>query len=169
MARETFQIIGLEGVLKTLQELPPELVSKNGGPVRAALRKAALLIQKQAQANVQRIIDEPNASGLPPESTGLLKANVVVQRGKAPRSGKGERYLIRVRRKRYPGSKDWKERSTSQIGALLEYGTGQRRPSPWMRPAFEQRKQEALAVFQRELPAAIDRAVKKLARQNGVA
>ena len=169
MAIESFRVEGLQGVLDTLKQLPPELVSKNGGPVRTALRKAAVLIQKQAQANVQAIMDTPNAGGMPSESTGLLLKNIVAQRIKPPRGQRGERFMVRVRKKRYDGGADWKPRNTAQIGTLLEQGTETRQAMPWMRPAFESKKAEAVAVFERELPAAIDRIVKKLAKQNGVA
>jgi len=50
---------------------------------------------------------------------------------------------------------------------MLEAGTERRRAMPWMRPAFEAKKGEALQVFATELPRAIDRAVKKLAKRNG--
>lgn len=169
MAIESFRVEGLKGVLDTLQQLPPELVSKNGGPVRSALRKAALVIQKQAQENLQAIIDQPNAGGIPAESTGLLKKNIVAQRIKPPAGQRGERYMIRVRKKRYEGNAEWKPRTTAQIGTLLEYGTERRPAMPWMMPAFESKRAEAMALFERELPRAIDRIVKKLAKQNGVA
>ncbi len=169
MAVESFRVEGLQGVLDTLKQLPPELVSKNGGPVRTALRKAAVLIQKQAQANVQAIMDAPNAGGVPADASGLLLKNIVAQRIKPPRGQKGERFMVRVRKKSYPGNADWKKRTTAQIGALLEQGTEKRSPMPWMMPAFESKRAEAAQVFERELPAAIDRIVKKLAKQNGVA
>jgi len=169
VAIESFRVEGLKGVLDTLQQLPPELVSKNGGPVRSALRKAALVIQKQAQENLQAIIDQPNAGGIPAESTGLLKKNIVAQRIKPPAGQRGERYMIRVRKKRYEGNAEWKPRTTAQIGTLLEYGTERRPAMPWMMPAFESKRAEAMALFERELPRAIDRIVKKLAKQNGVA
>ena len=34
-----FKLQGVDGVLATLQSLPAEVVSKRGGPVKAALRK----------------------------------------------------------------------------------------------------------------------------------
>ena len=45
---------GTEGVLATLRSLPPELVSKRGGPVKTALRKGAQVIRKQAAADLRR-------------------------------------------------------------------------------------------------------------------
>lgn len=170
MAIESFRVEGLKGVLDTLQMLPPELVSKNGGPVRSALRKAAVLIQKQAQENVQAIIDAPNADGEPSRSLGLLKANIIVQRIKPPAGQRGERYMVRVRKKAYPRERTGpnKGKTALGVGALLEQGTERRDAMPWMRPAFEARRVEAVQVFERELPAAIDRIVKKLAKQNRV-
>ena len=164
MPRESMRVEGLEGVLDALRKLPPEIVSKNGGPVRSALRKAAVVIQKQAQANVQAIIDSPNAGGLPTESTGLLKANIVAQRVKPPRGTKGERFMIRARKKVYPGNGKWKKRTTAQIGALLEYGTEKRAPMPWMRSAFDTKKAEAVDTFTREIRQRIDAIIRKLSR-----
>ena len=171
MAIESFRVEGLAGVLDALKQLPPELVSKNGGPVRTALRKAAVLIQKQAQANVQAIIDAPNIDGAPSKSLGVLKANIIAQRIKPPAGQKGERFMVRVRKKAYPAERSGpkKGKTATGVGALLEQGTETRQAMPWMRPAFESKKAEAVAVFERELPAAIDRIVKKLAKQNGVA
>ena len=56
---------------------------------------------------------------------------------------------------------------TNDVLFMLEAGTERRRAMPWMRPAFEAKKGEALQVFATELPRAIDRAVKKLAKRNG--
>lgn len=153
---------GLEGVLDTLRGLPPEIVSKRGGPVRAALRKAALVIHRQELANLQAVT--ANTTSVDKRlSTGFLAQNVVVTRGKAPTGGKGERYLVRVRRKVYPGRQKVRTLATAQ---LLEYGSSKQPAEPWIRPAFESRKQEAMDTVQRELLAAIERTVKKLARAN---
>ena len=53
---------GLEGVLDTLKSLPPELVSKRGGPVLAALKKGAKVIQLQEKANLRAAIAHTTAS-----------------------------------------------------------------------------------------------------------
>ena len=70
------KVSGLDGVLDTLKSLPAEVVSKRGGPVRAALRKGAVVIQKQEKANLQAVTvnaDDPDKAA----STGLLLKNVV--------------------------------------------------------------------------------------------
>lgn len=163
MAREGFRIEGLRGVLDTLKALPPEIVSKAGGPVKLALKKAAEVLRDEARANVRRIVSEPNAGGLD-ESTGLLEQNIVATRGKPPQGKNGERYLVRVRRKRYT-DKTGKPVVTPQVGRLLEYGTERRRPLPWLRPAFDAKKNEVVATFVREMTQRTEKIIAKLARQ----
>lgn len=154
---------GLNGVLETLKSLPPELVSKRGGPVKAALRKAARVIHKQAMANLERVTSNQTQSG-EKLSTGLLKKNLVVSRGKPPYGSKGERYLVRVRRKSYP--RKGKTITTLATANWLEYGSSQQTAEPWLRPAFHMKAQEAIHTAETELLKQIDKVVKKLANQN---
>ena len=168
MARETVRIEGLAGVMRSLQQLPPEIVSKRGGPVRSALQKAAKAMQVAAQTKLQGIIDRPNEDGLPSESTGLLKKNIVTKRGRLAGGEKGELYSVGVRRKAYPESKG-KRVSTPQVARLLEYGTERRAPLPFLRPAFEENKGRVLGIFTDEINKKLSAIWKTLARQNGVA
>jgi len=154
------KLTGMDGVLNLLQSLPPELVSKRGGPVKSALRKAALVIQKQAKANLQAATH--NATEEQSYSTGLLLQNLIVSRGKAPSSGKGERYLVRVRRKGYV--RKGKPVSTLKTAQLLEYGSSQQPAEPWIRPAFNAKATEAIRTAETELLKNLDRIVKKLAK-----
>jgi HK97 gp10 family phage protein len=154
---------GLNGVLETLKSLPPEIVSKRGGPVKAALRKAARVIHKEAQTNLDRVTSNTTDSG-EKLSTGLLKKNLIVSRGKPPYGSKGERYLVRVRRKSYP--RKGKTTTTLATANLLEYGSSQQNAEPWLRPAFAAKAQEAINTAQTELLKQIDKVVKKLANQN---
>lgn len=163
---ETVRLEGLKGVLDTLKSLPPELVSKRGGPVRAALRKAAVVIQKQEIGNLQAIIAAPN-KGSADESTGLLAKNIVVSRSRLKGGQNGERYLVRVRGRKYEG-RGKKPIVTQQVARLLEYGSERNTPKPFIRPAFEAKKQEATDTFVTEVNKGIQRILKKLQRQNRV-
>jgi HK97 gp10 family phage protein len=154
---------GVEQTFATLRALPAEIASKRGGPVRAALRKAAVVVQKQELANLQTVTSNATSAGKR-LSTGFLAKNVVVTRGKAPLGSKGERFLVRVRRKTYPDTNG--EVSTLKTAQLLEYGSSQQPAEPWIRPAVEGRGREAIETFERELRAGVDRAVRKLAKQN---
>lgn len=179
MARETIQIEGLNGVLQTLKQLPAEIVSKSGGPIRASLRKAARVILVEAQKNVQKIIDTPNKDGRF-ESTGLAKKSIRA-RIIAPSGGlKGEAVIITVKPKqKYEGRTIRRKKRRGGLGKerplyandvlfMLENGTEKRPAMPWMRPAFESKKREALDVFTKDLVMRIQRIQKKLEAQNRV-
>jgi hypothetical protein len=159
------KVTGLDGVLDLLKKLPPELVSKRGGPVRAALRKGALVIQKQEKANLQAIISGTNNTG-GKRSTGLLSKSLIVSRGKAPIGGKGERFLVRVKRKVYPRpSNEGGVTTTLKVARILEYGSSKQAPRPWIRPDAESKAQEAVDVTTKELVRRLNLIVKKLARK----
>lgn len=170
MARETVKIEGLDGVLKTLRELPPEIVSKNGGPVRSALSKAANMMLAEAKLNVRKIIDAPNQSG-GDESTGLLLLSLRAKRGRLGGGEKGELYSVGIKQKQmYPAKFQDKRNSVSaaKVGRQLEYGTEKRMPMPWLRPAFDAKKGQVITMFVSELNKKLGAIVRKLARKNRV-
>lgn len=156
--RTEIKLHGLDGVLKMLSELPKEVVSKRGGPVKAALRKGANVIAKQERANLRAATANQTKEGR--ESTGFLLKNLIVSRGKPPASGNGERYLIRFRRKSYPDRKG-KAVTTLKTAQLLEYGSSKQPAEPFIRTAFQARAREAIETVERELVAAIDRIASK--------
>ena len=163
----TMNVQGLDGVLQTLQSLPPEIVSRSGGPVKLALAKAARVIRDQAKVNLKAAIAINGDA-----STGLLEKNVVVTRGKDPVGTRGERYLVRVRRKAYDGDKLGKRQkagkrvTTHKTAALLEHGSSHQPAKPWLRPAVAQKGEQAINVFTTDLNRRIDATIKKLAQQN---
>lgn len=168
MATQLVRIEGLQGVMKTLKELPPEVVSSRGGPVRRSLRKASKIMIEQMKANIQQIMDTPNV-GYHDEHTGLLLKNIYTKRMKM-QNKKGESYRVGPRvRKKYPKkSVNSKEVTVVQVGRLLETGTEKRPPYPWARPAFDARKNEVIPIFVMELKKDLGRIQKKLAKKNGV-
>lgn len=164
-------LTGVEGVLATLQSLPAEVVSKRGGPVKAALRKGALVILKQEKANLQAVMGH-QVNGQQRQSTGLLLKNLIASRGKAPADGNGERYLVRVKRKTYTLGDNGRARGGKGITTTianaqrLEYGTSRQPAESFIRTAFNSRAQEAIGVIEKELVKGIDRVVNRLASQN---
>lgn len=156
------RLSGLDGTLATLQSLPAEIVSKRGGPVKLALAKAARVIRDEEKRRLGAVIRNGGE-----HATGLLEANVVASRGKAPAGGKGERYLVRVRRKAYPGRHDRRGAITVlKSAALLEYGSSKQLATPWVRPAFAAKAQTAIDVFVVDVNKRIVTTVKRLAAQN---
>lgn len=152
--------VDADGVLAMLRSLPAEVVSKRGGPVKLALAKGARLIRDEAKKNLQASIAQGGDV-----STGLLLKNVIASRGKAPTGGKGERYLVRVKRKTYE-TDGGKPVTTLKTANLLEYGSSHQPATPWLRPAVQAKGQQAVTVIVADLRRRIDLTVKKLARQN---
>lgn len=159
---EAVRVAGLDGVLERLQALPAAIGAKGGGPARAALAKGARVFRDQAIANA-------------PRDTGLLQESIVARRDSRPGMvGASEAYYVGVRRKarRYANTK--RNRGKGRAGKtyfvdgtafywlFLEFGTEKMAARPFLRPAFESRKEDALNVIVTEMHAGIDRAVRKL-------
>jgi len=159
------RLSGVDGVLATLHSLPAEVVSKRGGPVKSALRKGAVVILKAEQANLRSIMGH-QVNGERRESTGFLLKNLIVTRGRAPKTGKGERYIVRVKRKIYPDRSKAASTTTTLNAARLEYGTSDQDAEPFVRPAVQTKGREAISVIEAELLRGLDRIVSRLAAQN---
>jgi HK97 gp10 family phage protein len=140
-------------VVGMLQKLPPEIVSKRGGPVLRALRKGAKVIERAEKQHLESQLED--------ESTGLLMKNIVVSRGEAPSGGKGERVLVRIRRKAYP-DRNGHTVTTLQSAQLKEYGSSKQAPQSFIRRAFTEKAAEAITTTEKALLADIDRISKKL-------
>src|SRR5690606_28433132 len=95
----------------------------------------------------------------------LLAKNIIASRGKQVFGSKGERYLVRVKRKPYPDRKG-KPVTTRKTAALLEYGSSHQLATPWMRPAVQTKGAEAINVIATDLKRRVDLTIKKLAKQN---
>lgn len=160
-------LTGVDDTLRVLQSLPREIVSKRGGPVKLALAKGARLIRDQAIQNVRTVTAGSD------ESTGLLAKNIIASRGKQIFGSKGERYLVRVRRKAYDlqkiGKRDkaGKRVTTHKTASLLEYGSEHQQATPWLRPAVQQRGAQAINVITADLNKRIQKVVRDLARKSG--
>lgn len=157
---------GLQGVLATLQSLPPEVVSKGGGPVRVAVRKAANLIRDEARA---QMIARGNTPGETRRNyaTGFTAKQIIAKRTKLTKI-KGERFVVTVRPVPHPsGNKIGKRQiKANDVAFIMEAGSAKQPAEPWMRPAYAAKKDLAMQTMETELKAAIDRVVKKLERQN---
>lgn len=169
MAIERVKVLGLTGVMDALRELPPEVISRRGGVIRPALRKGGAVILAQAQENVQRIVDEENLDGRF-VSTGLAKKSLKIKRTRPLGGANGEAFIVAVARAKYAGrtiarkGRKIAELRANDVLFMLEAGTERRRPMPWMRPAFEAKRDQALAVFVDETHKGLERVRKKLER-----
>lgn len=158
MADVEFKLKGVDEVRKRLLELPKELQLK---PARSALGKAATIVRKQAQANALRI-DDPN--------TGRRIADNIVQRFRGRYYRRTGDLMISVgvgtEKGRIPkGNPDTGAKGNTPHWHLLELGTENQRPQPFLRPAAEEAAAQVMDTFTLNMNKAIDQISKKLAKK----
>lgn len=154
------KVEGLAELAKALKALPPEIAGKNGGPLRKAIGRAAVVIRDDARRRA-------------PVDTGNLRDNIIaVRKRKSPQGTEG--YFIEVRRKRrkYANTranrrkgrvgKTYENLGEAYYGMFVELGTAKMPAQPFLRPAFESKKVEAVETFRVELAKGIEQAAKKV-------
>ncbi len=164
MASNPVMLRGLDGLLAALQALPPAVASKNGGPARVALAKGAKVILEDARARA-------------PKASGDMAKSLIMYRDRNPKkAGANERYVIGVPRikKKYANTKrnvrkgrqgkEYQIDGDTYYWRFIEFGTERQPAQPFIRPAFESQKENALAVITDTLAKGIEAAAKKVAR-----
>jgi len=169
-----FELTGLDNLLGTLDTVTYDMKRKGG---RFALRKAAQVVQKQAQANARRLDDPATEediaeniavrwSGRTFKRTGNLMFRIGVRGG--ARSYANTRANVRAGRagqtyqtggdKTNPGGDTWYWR-------LLEFGTENMAARPFMRPAATQAADAATSEFITQYEKALARAIRRANRR----
>ncbi len=150
------KVKGLDNVMDMLKNLPNEVISVRGGPVKTALKRAALVIKKEVAKNLNQTVSD--------EATGLLAKSLISTRGKT--NGMGEKYVVRFKNLKYTRSSG-EEVTTRKSGHLLEYGSSKQKPQPYIRPAAQAKAQEAINVFSKEINKEIEKLTKKYITRTG--
>lgn len=169
MTVDTQTLHGVDDLLAKLKSLPPEIVSKRGGPVKSGLRKGGVVIQRAAQEQIRAIVRKPESESHRYVSTDLLAQSVVVRRDAHPeQAGANERYRVLISRGRkfiYPATlHETTQIKTVMTARYLEFGTEQRPPTPWMLPAFMQSRQRALETVVTEISRGVELVIRRLDR-----
>lgn len=154
------EIMGADEIARLLRSLPAEVVSKKGGPVKLALAKGARYLRDREREALRSVLVEGE------ESTGLLEENIIASRGKAPMGGNGERYLVRIKRKMYPG-RPGEQVSTLKSAQLKEYGSAQQPAASFIRRTVRTHGARTIEIIVDDLKSRLDKIVSKLAATNG--
>jgi HK97 gp10 family phage protein len=137
-------IVGMDGLLASLRGLAGDKIAK--AALRKALRAAAKPIQKQGVANAP-VRQEPYPAGTKNRSPGTLRKNIKVRAMRRSRKGIGIMVSSSGQKNVFAGD--------AYYGGFLEYGTATISPRPFMRPAFDSKKDvaklSAIEVMQTEI------------------
>lgn len=151
---------------KTLEALPLKLGER---VVRAALRAGAQTIRKQAQANAP-VLKEPS----PYRKAGTIKANITVRKSKREKFGVyvsvkplTSKQILSYRQSN-GGAKGATNPNDPFYWVFQEFGTAHHPASPFMRPAYEEKKFSALQQFEGVLKKRIVKESEKIARESSM-
>jgi hypothetical protein len=96
------------------------------------------------------------------KATGILLKSIIASRGKKPMNVRGERYVVRIKRRMYDAKPGQKERvSTLKTAQIFEYGSERQPARQFIRAAFREKAEEAINVVRDDLLKRIDRLVRK--------
>lgn len=144
------KVQGLAELAEALKALPAEVASRSGGPLASALRSSARVIADEARRNAESLPVSDTDERDDYIRTGNLARSIGVRRDPNPRDVT-ERAVVR------PSRRAWYWR-------FVEFGTEKMPARPFLRPAFEAKREEAVRVFREALAKSIARAARKAAR-----
>lgn len=134
MATTTVRVEGLAELLRRMKDLGADIESKIAF---GAVLAGANLIKKEAIA-LAPVSEKSSAIDGVKVDPGNLKRNIVTKRVPKGQRQMTAEYVVGVRGKAKHGF-------ASRYGAIVEFGSVERGPEPFMRPAFEHEKGFAVA------------------------
>lgn len=157
---EFVKLEGFAELAKALRELP-ERVARNG--LRAAVNAGASVIKKEAIAKA-------------PELTGALKANLYQKQIREQSGPMQQTFYVGVRNGVAKYAKTAANRRAGKTGVyknagstfywrFMEFGTSKMPARAFMRPAFEQQKENAVDAIGKKLDERIQKYARELAKK----
>lgn len=158
---------GLDGLLATLREMPPELIKGARSPVAYGLRRGANVIRDYARSTA------PRRTGFMASQIATRRANARQRRKAKAATGADEYFTVGIapRRGRYSNTR--RNRGLGRVGKtyefdgwayywkFIEFGTRHRGATPFLSPAGEAKGPEAAQITIKEIRNGIDRIIKK--------
>lgn len=145
MADGTVQLTGFKELHDALLKLP-DRVAKNA--LRAAVNAGASTIKKQVLANA-------------PTDTGLLKKNIYQKQIREASGQYRQTFAVGVRQGR-ARNKDGSKKELPFYWRFMEFGTSKMPARPFIRPAFEAKKEEAVEAIGKKLDERIQKYASEL-------
>jgi HK97 gp10 family phage protein len=155
---EVVQVQGLDQLSRALKELP-DRVARNG--LRASVYAGAKVIRDEARLKAPVAIAALGPDQPPP---GTLKRSVIMKQIPELSGKSRQTFFVTVRHgKKY--RKQGKKGNLSQDAwywRFVEFGTVKMAARPFLRPAFDLRKNDALDAIKTRLAERIEQAVQEL-------
>ena len=152
--QQRVEVDGLRALGQAMKALGNEVGTRIA---RSATAAAAKPVRREA---VARIVSSPSVD------TGSLRDAVIVKRaGKGETTGLTSEHLVTVRGRGKPFNKKGQKVARAPHAHLVEFGTVNMPAEPFLRPAFEAKKREAVDEMSKALQRGIDRAAKKAAKR----
>ena len=158
---ETMQLTGFKELAAALRELP-ERLARNG--LRAAVNAGAGVIKKDAISKA-------------PQDTGALKANFYQKQIREQSGPMQQTFYVGVRKgvAKYANSKankragvagqTYKNGGSTWYWLINEFGSSKQPARPFLRPAFETQKENAVTAIGQKLDERIQKHAKDLAKK----
>lgn len=137
----TIKIDGLKELGQAMRGLTEDV---NKRIARAATGAAAQVIRKQAIQNA-------------PVDTGNLKRNIIAKRLPPAETSLTSEHIVTVRQGKVTKKQKEKGLKDAFYGRFVEFGTVKAPAQPYLRPAFDSKKEEAVRAMTDRLKARIDR------------
>lgn len=154
---ELIHVQGLDQLARALKELPMR-VARNS--LRGAVYAGAKLIRDEARLKAP-VASNPLANKEPP---GTLRRSVIMKQIPQLSNNERQTFFVTVRHgKKYRNQ--GKRGNLSQDAwywRFVEFGTVKMAARPFLRPAFESKKHQALAAIKNRLSERIEQAVQEL-------
>jgi HK97 gp10 family phage protein len=158
--RELVKVEGLAELAKALRELP-DRVAKNG--LRVSVYAGAKVIRDEARLRAPKATESLGPNQPPP---GTLKRSVIMKQIPELSSLTRQTFFVTVRHgKKY--RKQGKKGNLSQDAwywRFVEFGTPKMRARPFLRPALEAKRREAVQAMKDRLSERIELEAKNLYR-----
>ncbi|HJV73167.1 MAG TPA: HK97-gp10 family putative phage morphogenesis protein [Noviherbaspirillum sp.] len=151
MVDDLMHLSGFRELAAAMRELP-ERVARN--TLRRATSSAAAIIRNEARAKA-------------PVDTGEMRRDIQIKRERDTKGEMSAKYSVFVRsgKKSRLSGKSRDVQKDSYYWRFVEFGTAKMAAQPFMRPAFETKKEAAVAQIGAALDAGIQKAARELAKK----
>jgi HK97 gp10 family phage protein len=146
-----FKVHGLKELQKALTQLPKELVSSNGGPVRTALMAATLPVVRTAQATIPDRDDVQNSGQL---ARAIRRRRMT----KVRKGSEGVQVYVRGGKRDDPNG--------AYYAPWVEFGARGLPPTRWFTKSLETNAKPSTEIFRKSLAGSIERIAKKIGNEN---